>query len=145
MKDPVIKNSGLKNNTAESKYRSLPVDDNNPDRTRVRAAHAARRCRTVRAEKAYALLLLLFVLVFSGFCGRRVVNAAASGSDQPPVEKYYTSIQIREGDTLWSLAKEYGAGSGRDTVDYIRELQQINRLSGDTILAGNYLTVIYYK
>ena len=62
-----------------------------------------------------------------------------------PAEKYYTSIRIEEGDSLWSLAKKYGAGSDRDTLNYVRELRQINRLAGDTIHTGHYLTVIYYK
>ncbi len=123
--------------------------DNTISNTISNTIRSRRKPARIRARKVAAMLILFLVLVLSGFCGRRVMNALAKDSAcvtvPAPSGKYYTSVLINEGDSLWSLAKKYGAGSGRDTLDYIRELRQINRLAGDTIHAGHYLTVIYYK
>ena len=105
-----------------------------------------RRQELSSLRKTGALLSLLLVLVLSGVFGRNMVNASAIETEgQKEYKKYYTSILLEEGDSLWSIAREYSRGSGREISDYIREIRQINRLSGDIIHAGNYLTVVYYK
>ena len=35
------------------------------------------------------------------------IHAFADSKDNLPVHKYYTSIRVEEGDTLWSIADEY--------------------------------------
>lgn len=61
--------------------------------------------------------------------------------------KYYKSIQIEKGDSLWSIAEEY-MGTEFDSVsDYIDELIQINQLSTDdmnNLQEGDYLLVAYF-
>ena len=61
------------------------------------------------------------------------------------VQKKYKSVQIHKGETLWSLAEEYG----NDNIginDYIREVCFINHLSEEDILIrGQYLIVPYYE
>lgn len=59
--------------------------------------------------------------------------------------KYYTSIQIQEGDSLWGLAQEYGATAYINSEDYIAEVKEINHLQGDEIHSGQYLTIPYYS
>ena len=61
-----------------------------------------------------------------------------------PYKKYYTSICLEEGDTLWSIAVRYNVHSNKSTEEYVRELRRMNGLSDDTIHAGHYLTVSYY-
>ena len=61
-----------------------------------------------------------------------------------PYKKYYTSICLEEGDTLWSIAVRYNVHSDKSTEEYVRELRRMNGLSDDTIHAGHYLTVSYY-
>lgn len=58
--------------------------------------------------------------------------------------KYYTSIQIESGDTLWSIANEYITGEYSDINDYIDEICTINHISKDEIHTGKYLVVPYY-
>ena len=58
--------------------------------------------------------------------------------------KYYTSIQIQPGDSLWSIAKTYIDGHYSSIPEYIEELKTINNLSSDTIHAYEYLVVAYY-
>ncbi len=104
-----------------------------------------RRHQLRRMKKILTMFSLFLVLVISGLCGKGVVNSMAKESPAEPVSRYYTSVRVEEGDSLWSIAKEYGTNSGKSMSEYITELQQINHLAGDTIHAGNYLTVFYYR
>ena len=46
---------------------------------------------------------------------------------------------------LWELANQYKDGSSMSTHEYVDQLRQMNSLKKDTIHAGQYLTVVYYK
>ena len=59
-------------------------------------------------------------------------------------EKYYTSIKITSGDTLWSIAEENRPATV-STTKYIKDLKIMNNLTSDTIHEGNYLTIYYFK
>ena len=59
-------------------------------------------------------------------------------------ETCYDSIEIEAHDTLWSIAEEYAADYGCSTREYTRILKDLNHLSGDTIVSGNHLLVVYY-
>lgn len=60
--------------------------------------------------------------------------------------KYYRSIQIKKGDTLWSIANEnIDTGHYNNTVEYIKEVKSINSLASDRIIAGNYIIIPYYS
>lgn len=67
-----------------------------------------------------------------------VVNASTKEATS------YESIQIHNGDTLWSLAKEYNT-SELSTNDFVKEIKEVNNLSSDYINNGNYLIIPVYK
>ena len=90
---------------------------------------------------AVAVLAILFVCIF--FTGVNLLHSQAQ-EKASPYHKYYTSIQIQEGASLWSIAESYKIHSGKSTAEYVHDLRQMNSLSDDTIHAGNYLTVYYY-
>lgn len=58
-------------------------------------------------------------------------------------EKYYKSIELSYGDTLWEIAEEYMDDSYDSIYEYIEELKTINGLTSERIHAGRYLTVVY--
>ncbi len=58
--------------------------------------------------------------------------------------KYYTSIEVSAGDSLWSIAEEYMDAGNQSVYDYIDEIKEINGLKSDQIRAGEYLMVSYY-
>ena len=59
--------------------------------------------------------------------------------------KYYKSLAIRCGDTLWDLACKYADNAFYDTYDsFIEEVIQINHLPDETITAGQKLIIPYY-
>ncbi len=58
---------------------------------------------------------------------------------------YYRSVQIQSGDSLWNIASRYRGGSDMSMEEYMETLRRMNRLKEDTIHAGQYLTILYYK
>ena len=58
--------------------------------------------------------------------------------------KYYKSIEITDGDTLWSIAKENMSEEYDSVYAYIEEVMEMNNLESDQIHSGQYLTVAYY-
>lgn len=58
-------------------------------------------------------------------------------------EKSFVSIEIRQGDTLTSIAETY-AKSEAEYQDYIEEVMSINNLKNDIIHNGCYLLVPVY-
>lgn len=87
-------------------------------------------------------LSALFILVCSMVFG--TIRTSAASADIP--YKYYTSVQIQKGDTLWDIADTYCSPEYDTISDYIEEVRSINQLSSsDEIHSGQYLTVPYYS
>lgn len=65
--------------------------------------------------------------------------------DSAPLYKYYTSYEIREGDSLWSIAEEYRDAAAQSVRGYIDEVCAINHLSSEEIRAGETICIPYYS
>ena len=60
--------------------------------------------------------------------------------------KYFTSIQIEPGDTLWGLADRYADQEHYASRDqYITEVMIMNHMSSEDLSAGSYLILPYYS
>ena len=95
------------------------------------------------AQKSIALLfcsLIAIAMICSIMFGTISTQAAPSKT----TNKYYTSVQIGSGDTLWSIASEYITDDYTDMNEYIREVCSINHIAEDEIHAGQYIVVPYY-
>ena len=89
------------------------------------------------------LLPLVLSVAFFAAGVRCVYQANASSQIEP--KKYYTSVRIKYGDTLESIASEHMSPGYNDSAKYIKEIMKINRLNDTTIHAGEYLTIPYYS
>lgn len=58
--------------------------------------------------------------------------------------KSYTSIEIRPGDSLWSIASEHMTEEYESVRDYVKEIKSLNDLKSDEIHAGKFLLIPYY-
>ncbi len=59
--------------------------------------------------------------------------------------KLYKSVEIAAGDSLWSIAGDYGCPEYSDSSRFIREVMEINHLTdADSIHEGAYLVIPYY-
>ena len=63
---------------------------------------------------------------------------------KPITYKYYKSIVIQPGDTLWDIALEYKTDDYGSTQEYVDELKEINSLESDSIQESQYLMIAYY-
>lgn len=88
-----------------------------------------------------AVCFLIVVLVMSS----SISGFAQSKKTAEKFNKYYTSISIKKGDTLWSIASEYMTAEYDNIEEYIQEVKRLNHISGDTIYTGRYLTVPCYS
>ena len=101
--------------------------------------------RTIRRHLRNFTVILLMILAFcSGFFGHTLLNARAEEKARPEWNRYYTSVQIRRGDSLWNLADKYRQGSGYSRQEYIDELKRMNGLKSEQLHSGEYLTVVYF-
>ena len=104
-----------------------------------------RRKRSVHVKKLFVGILSLFMIFgLSAFYGSGRVSAHDNAKADPERCKYYKSIQIHSGDTLWNIAEEYMTEDYESVSEYITEVKKINKLSSDQIQDSQYLTVPYY-
>lgn len=106
---------------------------------------STKRRRQVYLKKM--LLCFIAMVIIAGLSIGVCSNFAAAHNntaDSPIEHKYYKSIELSYGDTLWDIAEEYISDEYTSIYDYINELKQINNLHSDDIHANRYLTVVYY-
>ncbi len=115
------------------------------DKISERRIHSNRLKR--RQERRRNVLLFVttvwLVLSLTFTCSGFLSNAKEQ--EMSGEHKYYTSILIREGDTLWSIARTYMDHHYSCEEDYIRELCSINSLADEEIRAGMYLVIPYFN
>ena len=59
--------------------------------------------------------------------------------------RYYTTVRVHRGDTLYSIAESYMPGRGVKMNAYIREIMDLNHLVSSVIYTGQQLVVPYYS
>ncbi len=72
-----------------------------------------------------------------------IQQTAPVTSESSSSQKKFASVEIMRGDTLWSIAEDNKTGN-YTTKELVEEIKSANGLSGDKIIAGNYLIVPYY-
>lgn len=110
--------------------------------TIVRSSSIKRRRRNRFFIKLTVAMSLIFCICFT-FCG--LYSYAKDTANSIPSYKYYTSIQIQEGDSLENIAACYISNEYKSLKQYIEEVQQMNHLDSDVIHAGQYLIIPYYS
>ena len=58
--------------------------------------------------------------------------------------KYFTTVYVENGDSLWSIANEYATKEYADLDMYIAEVKAINGLKATNLQHGSYICVPYY-
>ncbi len=99
------------------------------------------RRRVALLKRNMFLGMMMFVMVVVVTCAFVVTSNA---KEDHAMYKYYTSIEIQDGDSLWAIAEKYGSHySNKET--YISEVKKINHIQGEKIHSGEYLTIPYYS
>ncbi len=118
------------------------VDDRElRERRRALRRHRQHRHRRRILISALAMLEAACMIIGGGFYASSIRSSAGSGF------KYYTSVTIEYGETLWSLADAYiDYENYRDKNSYISEVCSINHLDEDgSLMAGQVLIMPYYS
>ncbi len=74
-----------------------------------------------------------------------VFFSSAKEKNTPTYYKYYTSITIKSGDTLDSIASHYVDNHFESSKHFINEIMIINGLTDDMITSGMNLVIPYYS
>lgn len=70
----------------------------------------------------------------------------AQSDDAEISYKYYKSVSVSAGDTLWDYAVKYADEAFYDSYEtYITEVMNINALSDDSIKSGQSIIIPYYS
>ncbi len=102
-----------------------------------------RRQRELRRHLLISFFSLCFALVFAFSIS--TINTKAQDSSEAVEIKYYTSITVSSGDSLWTIAAEHMGNHYDSAVEYIEEVMNMNGLSSETIYAGQHLVIPYYS
>lgn len=94
-------------------------------------------------QKKTAMLAAL-ILAFCVLAGGSISGFARVAGEEDASYKYYTSIMIEQGDTLWSIASDNMTPEYERIEEYMKEVRRLNHLYGDNIHAGEYLTIPRY-
>ena len=102
------------------------------------------KTRRKKIFKKQCIYFLTFCSIL-GFLFSMGCSHAEAQEDRTNRHKYYKSIELKAGDTLWDIAQDYADENCDSTNDYIRELMSVNGLESEDIHEGQYLTIPYYK
>ena len=100
--------------------------------------------RQLAKRRMILLLAALFVITVGSIVCGSIFSSAKDPATDIPQYKYYKSITIEQGDSLWSIAEEYCTDAYEDTREYVDELKELNSLTSDIIHEGQHLLVAYY-
>ena len=82
---------------------------------------------------------MIIYLLFRNF------TCPASAEEKINKGKYYTSIEVVQGDTLNDIASRYISPEYKNISEYVDEVRQMNYLGYDyKIHAGEYIVIPYY-
>ena len=109
---------------------------------RIKRVNREAKIRKQKMCIVFALILFVFIIT-SFLCVKNTF--AKSAVNEHEMTKYYKTITIYRGDTLFSIAERNSEDYYCSSIEYINEISYINHLSDNSrLIPGNYLTVPYY-
>ncbi len=112
----------------------------------IREVKKSRYVNHRRRQMIFRRICLISSVIISTLiliCAEGILSHAQD-NDEVHYYKYYTSITIMPGDTLYSIAEDYGLNY-EDIESHVMEIAGINHLADDTIYAGSSLIVPYFS
>ena len=90
------------------------------------------------------LIFTIFLLCAGGVYVVQATPGAQRNSEMIRV-KCYKSIEVRPGDSLWSIAKEHKTAEYSSIYAYIEDIYQLNHLTSENLTAGTHLMITCYE
>lgn len=112
---------------------------------RQKSRSAAKRRR--RNHFLGGIFAVILILACSFRFGSFFSSAHGNTNEEPVDYKYYKSIEIQKGDSIWSIAERYMDDKYESVNEYIGELAAVNNLNAhslNNIKEGDFLMVAYH-
>ena len=98
--------------------------------------------KTKKLNIGFILSFYLVTLLFTYILGLSN-NFVKADSEMKTV--YVDSRVVKQGESLWSIAKSYNSVYYRNTKEYVEAIKECNNLYSDEIYAGTNLIIPYTK
>lgn len=105
---------------------------------------AAQKRREAAIKRTVILTMGIIIIILSLIFINRMNALDHSFAREVNRQKYYKSVSIQDGDTLWEIASQNMSDEYESVESYVEELKKVNDLASDQISIGQYLTVPYY-
>ena len=96
-----------------------------------------------QTRKLWSAVIISCTIIFT-VCGILTIRVLAS-DNKAAASKSVISVEIKKGDTLWSIAQKYYTHEYNSIDEYILEIKRSNRLVSDTIHAGQYIIIPFFE
>lgn len=90
------------------------------------------------------ILFTIVMIVCCVFISSILNGGKLKAADVSDKEKFYTSIEIQPGDSLWSIASDYMSEEYASIQEYIEDVKALNGMGTDEIHAGKFIIIPYY-
>ncbi len=101
------------------------------------SGHSAKR--NLKRFSAGLILTMIICISFGTF----LVYAREKPDSGIAAHKYYKSVQIQSGDTLWTIAEDTMTDEYDSVAEYVQVLKDMNGLDSDSIQSGQNLIIAY--
>ena len=98
-----------------------------------------KREAVVRRQRSIIAIVIIVLVSLGILLGTGMNVLASSKADPASYNKYYKTVRVEYGDTLWIMDLNI------DKTEYIAEICAVNNLNADEIQAGEYIVVSYYS
>ena len=107
-----------------------------------RARSAQRRQAEIKKRVLILAVIMVLLLLFTVFL---VPERTAAAKNEPSGTYQILSVEVEEGDSLWTIASEYFTEDFGSIRSFISEIKRMNGLTSDTLYAEAYILVPCYQ
>jgi len=101
-----------------------------------------KRERELQLQKRLIIsVIAIAVFVLIAFV---LVQGVKASTESNKRTKTFSSVEVKPGDTVWSIANEYMSDEYTDVNELVNEIEKTNHISANSITAGSYIIVPYY-
>lgn len=110
-----------------------------------RILNRRKRARQLRARFMFVMFTGMITICCAILFSVMNSKARVSADNEEILYKYYKTVEIQPGDTLWELAEANYSEEKQTISEYIKEVKNINHISDEKLISGYYIVLPYYS